>query len=424
MYNTRNQLAGKPYDSAGNGSPVDGRSYQYDVENRIVSISGGTAETAESFTYDGDGRRVKRVLNGVTTTYVYDAFGQMAQEYGGTPGPAGRSYLFADHLGSTRMRVDGNGVAQGWWDYLPYGEEITGDRGNRSGAAGWAYGGAEPSMMFTGQTRDRLADGNTSGLDYFGARYMSPGQGRWTSPDVINLTSARLINPSNTLNKYEYAGNNPFKYVDPDGRDLVAVYKPTGTPGHFWLVAYNERSGDFAVRNFGPVKTEVETLYRTVPGSDWAKQFATELANPDQLKQYAVLTIQTNPEEAQKVIDQINSNDPVPLGYNVRDRNCTTVCREALSAIMALDSRIWRPQDLWNTLWYGYSNRAISTGRMSVFLQVETAAGKDHGRPRWGLDTFDFLSLIIKLHNKAPEPKACVSVSDSATGTSTKPECK
>jgi hypothetical protein len=31
------------------------------------------------------------------------------------------------------------------------------------------------------------------------------------SPDPINLTSARLVNPTNTLNKYVYGGNNPLK---------------------------------------------------------------------------------------------------------------------------------------------------------------------------------------------------------------------
>ena len=44
------------------------------------------------------------------------------------------------------------------------------------------------------------------GLDYFGARYYSAAQGRWTSPDAINLTDERIINPSNTLNKYIYGG--------------------------------------------------------------------------------------------------------------------------------------------------------------------------------------------------------------------------
>lgn len=77
--------------------------------------------------------------------------------------------------------------------------------------------------MFTGKERDA-----ESGLDYFGARYMSSAQGRWTSPDAINLTNARLFSPSNTLNKYVYGGNNPLKYIDRDGRDITVFYRPSG----------------------------------------------------------------------------------------------------------------------------------------------------------------------------------------------------
>ena len=178
-----NQLSGRSYDAAGNGSPMSGRTYQYDVENRIVSATGGTAATTESFEYDGEGRRVKRTVNGVSTVFVYDAFGQLAQEYGASAGVAGRNYVFADHLGSTRMMVDGTGAVKGWWDFAPYGEEIPASVGARSGVSGFAYAGQSPSMMFTGQVRDRLGDGSGSGLDYFGARYMSSAQGRFTSPD-------------------------------------------------------------------------------------------------------------------------------------------------------------------------------------------------------------------------------------------------
>jgi RHS repeat-associated protein len=55
--------------------------------------------------------------------------------------------------------------------------------------------------VFTGKPRDYESG---LGLDYFGARYVSGPQGRWTSPDLVNVTNARLLEPSNTLNKYVY----------------------------------------------------------------------------------------------------------------------------------------------------------------------------------------------------------------------------
>jgi RHS repeat-associated protein len=58
-----------------------------------------------------------------------------------------------------------------------------------------------------------------TGLDYFGARYFSGAQGRFTSPDPIAMTSDRIVDPQQ-LNMYAYARNNPLKYIDPKGEEL------------------------------------------------------------------------------------------------------------------------------------------------------------------------------------------------------------
>jgi len=67
----------------------------------------------------------------------------------------------------------------------------------------------------------RLSECET-GLDYFGFRYFSAAQGRFTSTDPVIVTPARMLDPQ-MFNLYAYARNNPFKYVDPDGRDLYLV---------------------------------------------------------------------------------------------------------------------------------------------------------------------------------------------------------
>ena len=104
---------------------------------------------------------------------------------------------------------------------------------------------------FTGKERDA-----ESGNDYFGARYYASSMGRWLSPDRLNLTDDRVVNPANTLNKYVYGGNNPLKYVDPDGKDITVFYEaPSGptSPGHIMFVAANQQTGDAAAMSFGPV---------------------------------------------------------------------------------------------------------------------------------------------------------------------------
>jgi RHS repeat-associated protein len=59
-----------------------------------------------------------------------------------------------------------------------------------------------------------------TGLDYFGARYFSAAQGRFTTPDWSSnpesVPYAKLDNPQ-TLNLYAYVHNNPLNLTDPDG---------------------------------------------------------------------------------------------------------------------------------------------------------------------------------------------------------------
>jgi RHS repeat-associated protein len=64
-----------------------------------------------------------------------------------------------------------------------------------------------------------------TGLDYFGARYYSNMQGRFTSVDPENAGA----NPSDpqSWNGYAYARNNPLVYTDPDGR-TTTVCDPNG----------------------------------------------------------------------------------------------------------------------------------------------------------------------------------------------------
>jgi RHS repeat-associated protein len=99
----------------------------------------------------------------------------------------------------------------------------------------------------TGKERD--AD---TGLDYFGARYFSAAQGRFTSPDPINANILRVINPQR-WNMYAYAVNNPLAYTDPDGRDAIAVnfQKQVPVGGHEGIISVH-RDGRAQYASFGP----------------------------------------------------------------------------------------------------------------------------------------------------------------------------
>jgi len=89
---------------------------------------------------------------------------------------------------------------------LPFGEELSSGTGGRTPTQG--YSGDTVRQKFTSKERDI-----ETGLDYFGARYYSSIQGRFTSVDIAG---PNLSNPQ-SLNKYAYTLNNPLRYIDRNG---------------------------------------------------------------------------------------------------------------------------------------------------------------------------------------------------------------
>ena len=216
---TQNRVTGSEisYDNAGNLLSMPGsRGYSYDAENRVKSSTQPLGVGTVQYAYDGDGRRVQKTVSGGTTTYVYDADGNLAADYGASTN-LGTSYLSVDHLGSTRLVTDASGVVKKRYDYFPFGEDLQQGLGGRDNTyAAGAYPGVPDigPVKFTGEERDA-----ESGLDYFGARYFSGAQGRFTSPDPKDFPSH--YDDPQSWNKYVYVRNNPLRLVDPDGRDWL-----------------------------------------------------------------------------------------------------------------------------------------------------------------------------------------------------------
>jgi RHS repeat-associated protein len=69
---------------------------------------------------------------------------------------------------------------------------------------------------YTGKERD-----SSTGLMYYEARYYDPKLGRFISADTI---IPNLRDPQD-LNRYTYAGNNPFRYTDPSGHISLNIGK-------------------------------------------------------------------------------------------------------------------------------------------------------------------------------------------------------
>ncbi len=216
------------YDANGNMTSrvVDDVSYilTYDEENRLISVTGGVTVT---FTYDGDGNRVRKEVGGVVTHYpgrhyeaalgsgftkYYFADGQLvtlerSPEYGDA---YGRRYVFRDHLGSTSIIVNGQGV--GLWEdrYLPFGDvRYHSDTVTNT---------VQTRYRYTGQwLEEGLAASPENGLDrglyLYEARWYDANLGRFVQPDTI------VPEPGNpqALNRYTYVNNNSIRSNDPNG---------------------------------------------------------------------------------------------------------------------------------------------------------------------------------------------------------------
>ena len=116
------------------------------------------------------------------------------------------TYYHHDALGSKMVATDETGQVVHWnEEYQPYGEKIYGTKDSSSGNQDW----------FTGKNYDEDLD-----LTYFGASWYDAKQGRFLSTDPTPVVPGRI----HTFNRYHYANNNPYKFVDPDGRaSLPAV---------------------------------------------------------------------------------------------------------------------------------------------------------------------------------------------------------
>ncbi|NOK35578.1 RHS repeat domain-containing protein [Corallococcus exercitus] len=198
------------YDGNGNITQRGGQAYTFDLANRMTSATGKA-----TYSYDGRGRRIQIVKtdgSNQTQLQLYTQDGQLL--YGtttvGSSAPVeskyvylngtlladiGVSYIHTDGLGSVVARTDSARTIQNRTYYEPY---------------GLTHSGAQPTIGFAGHVND-----STTGLTYMQQRYYDPVAGRFLSNDPVTMD----VNTGVNFNRYAYAYNNPYSYIDPDGRE-------------------------------------------------------------------------------------------------------------------------------------------------------------------------------------------------------------
>jgi RHS repeat-associated protein len=229
------------------------RNYQWNERN-LLSESSDSVYSVQ-YRYGADGQRALKFTanSGRSTVYfnkmwqssdvnadwlqskhVYVGEDRIATKYNSegndnTQAEKERTYYYhSDHLGSAQVVTNWRGQVHERLEYTPYGELWI----------DWKGADAPPEdstpFRFTGKEMDP-----ETGLYYYGARYLDPKTSRWLSGDPAtgdyvpsapvndeakkrngNLPGQGGIFNYVNLHVYHYAGNNPVKYVDPDGREI------------------------------------------------------------------------------------------------------------------------------------------------------------------------------------------------------------
>lgn len=210
--NGNNKVLGLGYDLAGNVTTDNiPNTYTYDAEGRIATVSGYT------YTYDGNGLRVKKSSTSVNRLYWPGTNGQTLNESDLSGGSVVRNVYFngglvarvdasgnvhyplEDHLGSTRVVLSASGQVQDQIDYYPFGTILN----YSTQSSGDLY-------TFTGYESDTESSSYHSWF-----RNQSPSLGRFLSSDPYD-GSYDEANPQ-SLSRYAYVLNGPLSYVDPLG---------------------------------------------------------------------------------------------------------------------------------------------------------------------------------------------------------------
>ena len=268
------------YDSNGNlksdaSAPLGSATYQFDQLNRMTSAS--NSQHTAAYSYDAFSRRVSKTVDSATTVLVsdgnkviaaYSSTGVEAQHYvygvghapivrelfnGGATASA-TQYTYADALGSVTLLADTRGYLVSSLSYSPFGES------------------AAPTDGFTFRFAGMQLDPETL-LYYDKARYYSPVQGRFISPDPSGVKGGANI--------YAYTGDDPLNTTDLTGLsgssiraflaeqggcicgDYQAFYRPiTGSiPGEDFggPTSYTDADGNFL--GFSTPQDTATTLY-------------------------------------------------------------------------------------------------------------------------------------------------------------------
>src|SRR5574344_639484 len=296
------------------------------------------------YLYGTDGQRaVKRSIFLGTERIVTKQCSKDAREgfaEAGTQSEADQQYYYhADHLGSVSAITDSDGDVYERLEYTPYGEVWI---DLQYGTTAFDF---DTPYRFTGKELDE-----ETGLYYYGARYLDPRYSVWKSADPAlgeyiprapidddskkynqNLPGMGGVFNVANLHLYHYAGNNPVRYLDPDGRKTtiliihansgwekivngshVAVHfsnPGNGSDGERLQQTLYDPSGSYVADNgFGTGKYRPSSGVFTGDIPADLSSYINSVLDRENGEYITAYTIDTTPEEEAKMVEKAMEN--------------------------------------------------------------------------------------------------------------------
>lgn len=340
------------YDAAGHITGDGYNQFTYDGRGRLVQVKNSSIGV-EQYRINGFGQRVAKLRvssNGnsknddqednqnsdnesqqqASTYFIYDEAGHLLGEYdqrgkavqetvwlNNTPVAVlvgnKRYFVYADHLNAPRAITDSVGKVVWRWDSDPFGVSSIANK-DRDDQAKTKKANEDPdkdgqkfvyNLRFPGQYYD-----SETGLYYNGFRDYDPSTGRYIQSDPIGLTGG--------VNTYAYVLNNPLRYVDPKGLDIMVI-----TGG----------IRDDSLNIFGHVGSAIEGYGMASYGNDTdlGSSVNAYLTSQSDVRVQQVTVIHTTPAQDAAAIAFINSSHPNKNDVGKLD-NCAVRTNQVLNA--------------------------------------------------------------------------------------------